>query len=138
MRPSCNQRMSFMSFISDDGSRVTGGPPFASRLSMVSPEALVKTYQYRLPSEDHPRQHIALSSLTSYNLRACSPFGPMSQISRSPSLPLFVPNETSEPSGETPATTAWSRSFVGAPSRTEAAQMLPLTELHSPHSSVAR
>src|SRR6266566_8443460 len=128
--------MSFISFISEDGSRVIGGPPFASRLIMVSPEALVKTYQYRSPSGDHPRQHIALPSLTSYNLRACSPFGPMSQISRSPSLPLFVPNETNEPSGETAQATAWSRSFVGAPPSTETAQIPVVTELHSFHSSV--
>src|SRR6266699_3273954 len=102
---------------------------------MVSPEASVRMYAYRFASGDQPKAPIAVPSLASWNFLVCSPFGLMSQISRSPILPLFVPNETKEPSGEMAQATACSRSFVGAPPSTETAQIPVLTELHSFHSS---
>src|SRR5215469_10072280 len=55
----------------------------------------------------------------------------MSQISRSPSLPLFVQNETVDPSGEIDQAMAWLRSLVGIPPRAETVHMFVLAELHS-------
>src|SRR5262249_2363178 len=67
----------------------------------------------------------------------CSPFGPIHQISRSPSFEAFVPNEMVEPSGDTAHARALSRSFEGDPPNTDTDQRLAVPEFHSFHSSVA-
>src|SRR5215831_3364476 len=60
----------------------------------------------------------------------------MSQISRSPNLPLLAAKEIVDPSGEIAQPRAWSRSFVGAPPSTETSHILAVAELTSSHSSV--
>src|SRR5713226_517285 len=71
-----------------------------------------------------------LSSSATKSFRAWSPLGAISQISRSPNLPLFLPKPIREPSGETEYPTASSRTFRGAPPSTEVIQMLVSWESH--------
>src|SRR5258708_23256288 len=111
-------------FISPGPNRVVGGPLVRLRFRRVSPDWSVLTYRTRFPSGDQPIAAIELSSSVSKSFRACSPLDPISQISRSPSLPLFVPKEINEPSGETNQAIALSRSLRGGSPRTETSQIL--------------
>src|ERR1700730_833343 len=127
-RPSANQNRSFTFFISVGPNKAVGGPLFRSRLRRVSPDWSVLMYRTRFASPDQLSPPMELSSSVSKSFRACSPLGSISQISRSPSLPLFVPKPIKEPSGETEYATALSRIFCGGPPRTEHIQMLEPSE----------
>src|SRR5260370_15613890 len=111
-------------FISPRPNRVVGGPVVRSRFRSVSPDWSVLTSRTRFPSGDQLSPPMELSSLASKSFRAWSPLDAISQISRSPSLPLFVPKEIREPSGETDQATALSRSLRSGPPRTETSQIL--------------
>src|SRR5580704_8468466 len=79
-----------------------------------------------------------LCSSVSKSLCAFSPPGPISQISRSPSFPLFVPKLIKVPSGETEYASALSRSFRGAaPPGTETSQTLLVCDDQEPGLSLA-
>src|SRR5271169_1510016 len=111
-------------------STAIGGPLLRSRLKRVSPDWSVLTYRTRFPSLDQLSPPIELSSSVSKSFRARSPLGPISHISRSPSLPSFVPKLIQEPPGETEYATAVSRSLRGGSPDTETIQILDSCESH--------
>src|SRR5260370_12175651 len=109
--------------ISPGPNRVVGGPVVRSWFRSVSPDWSVLTYRTRFPSGDQLSPPMELSSLASKSFRAWSRLDAISQISRSPSLPLFVPKEIREPSGETATATALSLSLRGGSPRTDTSQI---------------
>src|SRR5579859_456455 len=92
---------------------------------------LLRRYITRCPSGLQLNAARQLSSPPSRNFRACSPFGPISQISRSPYLPMLVPKAIDEPSGDTDQPRALSRSLCGAPPLTANIQTLLVCDDHS-------